>query len=55
MGHPYWLKNCAPKSCSDCAEEGFVCKLDNSIPSSPDCDGLDGETGEPMFGYHCDG
>ena len=55
MGHPYWLKYCTGKSCSECAQEGLFCELDSSMPCSPDCEGLDSQTGEPMLKDACIG
>ena len=56
MAHADWLEKCAPKECWRCAEEeGTNCKLDMSMPCSPDCEFIDAETGEPMLGEGCDG
>lgn len=56
MAHADWLEKCAPKECWRCAEEeGTNCKLDMSMPCSPDCEGIDPATGEPAGGEVCKG
>lgn len=47
MAHPYWCG----KTCADCEE---YCKLDESMSCSPDCEGLDGNTGKRKK-KHCVG
>jgi len=53
MPHAEWLKNCAPKECWKCIDEGTVCPLDEAIPCSPDCPEIDPETGEPSMSEFC--
>ncbi|WP_157833836.1 hypothetical protein [Ruminiclostridium josui] len=40
MSHPQWCG----KACGECTSS---CLLDESIPCSPDCEGLNQVTGEP--------
>jgi hypothetical protein len=55
MAHEDWLKYCQPKSCAECMEDGEPCTLDESMPCSPDCEGIDPATGEPAGGEVCEG
>jgi hypothetical protein len=55
MAHEDWLKYCQPKSCAECMEDGEPCTLGESMPCSPDCEGIDPATGEPAGGEVCEG
>ena len=54
-GHPEYLEKCFPKRCAECRDAGVKCKLDMNMPCSPDCEGLDPDTGKPSGGKACEG
>ena len=47
-GHTDWCG----RPCSECMKP---CKLDENMPCSPDCVGIDHSTGKPAFGVLCEG
>ncbi len=52
MAMQYWIDNCAPTYCFDCAEENGGCKYDQNIVCSPDCEQLL-PSGEPPLNDEC--